>query len=145
MASTVQSVCHHLSSFAVTARSISKVYWKPEQPPPCTDILRKRLLSLDLSCNCLILYKVNRAASLVSIGMDYIRVAQTFEQLFVIMRTSSRLTLFDAVHCPRTTVSNFRPNNCCAWAALLTISSFEIDVAFRMIMLTGFRNIYSFN
>lgn len=75
--------------------------------------------------------------------MDFIQVAQTFEQLFVMMRTSSRLTLFDAAHCPLTTVSKFRPNNCCARAALLTISSFEIDVAFRMMMLTGFRNIYS--
>ena len=73
--------------------------------------------------------------------MDFIQVAQTFEQLFVMMRTSSRLTLFDAVHCPLTTVSKFLPNNCCARVALLTISSFEIDVAFRMMMLTGFRNI----
>lgn len=83
------------------------------------------------------------SASLVSIIIDCIRVAQTFEQLFVMMRTSSRLTLFDAVHCPRATVSNFRPNNCCVRAALLTITSFEItvhDAAFRMMMLIEFRN-----
>lgn len=73
--------------------------------------------------------------------MKYIRDVQTFEQLFVMMRTSSRLTLVDVVHCLRTAaVSNVRPNSCRVWIALLAMPSFEIivvvhDVALRMVLI----------